>query len=362
MAKYLYLDIKEYLLKLIRENQDVPNYQLPSENQLALKFSTTRVTAKKALSELQNEGLVYRVHGKGSFVSPAAPDSEVLRGGDFVCMLLPNIDSRFISSMVEGVQRTLHAQGFHLLLVSETDTELQSGNLIQHLVDLGVKGIIVFPSSRTRYNRDLLMLALNRFPVVFVDRTLRDFDISAVTSDHIAITQRAVQLLFDRGCKRVGFISRPPEDSTSISRRITGYERAHIENDRTILSGNRLYLKKDDSQMLSRIQDFLAANPDMDGLLTYGAAIGFNVYRAIRQAGIRVPDRLQVIFFDDEYAGFSDLLPFAPTCIAQRSTEIGVNAANLIARYIRTKKVTIDKITVDCDILERDSTKRSADA
>lgn len=357
MAKYLYLEIKDYLLKLIKENKDVPNYQLPSENQLALKFSTTRITAKKALEELQNEGYLYRVHGKGSFISPTVSSHEDLQSGQFVCMLLPNIESHFISEMVDGVQKTLQEQGVHLLIVSEKDVDLQGGKLINHILELGVKGIIVFPSSRTRYNRDLLLLAFNQFPVVFVDRTLRDFDISSVTSDHIAISQRAVQMLFDRGCQRVGFISRPPEDSTSISRRITGYEKAHIENDRTILSRNRLYLEKGDPNKMEHILEFLNANKDMDGLLTYGASMGFQVYRAIMKAGIRVPDQMQVIFFDDEYTDFCDLLPFAPTCIAQRSREIGIKAAQLILKYIKTKKVTIDKIYVDCDIIERDSTK-----
>lgn len=357
MAKYLYLEIKDYLLKLIKENKDRPNYQLPSENQLALKFSTTRITAKRALAELQEEGYLYRIHGKGSFISPAAAESEALRSGNFVCMFLPNLDSQFIAKIVYGVQKTLLQHGFHLIVVQERDVDLQNGKLIRHIMDLGVQGMIVFPNSRSRYNRELLMLAFNNFPVVFVDRTLRDFDVSAVTSNHIASAKKAVQLLFDRGCRKIGYISRPPEHSTSIARRITGYEEAHIENDRTILSGKRLYLPKDAPDQEQSILQFLQNNPDMDGLVTFGGSIGYNVYRAIAKAGIRVPQQLKVIFFDDEYADFSDLLPFSPTCICQRSEEIGTKAAQLVLRYIKTKNVTIDKVFVDCDIIERESSK-----
>lgn len=357
MTKYLYQEVKEYLLKLIKENRDQPNYQLPSENQLAMKFSTTRITAKKALEELQNEGYIYRVHGKGSFISPEASEKGELRSGDFVCMLLPNLESQFITKMVDGAQKTLQENGLRLIVVNEKDTDLQSGELIDRIMELGVKGIIVFPSSRSRYNRKLMLLALNRFPVIFVDRTLRDFDISSVTSDHIAIAQSAVQLLFDRGCKKVGFISRPPQDSTSVSRRITGYEKAHIDNGRTIFTGNQLYLTKGGSCNDEEILEFLEANKDMDGLLAYGASMGLAVYRAIMKAGIRVPEQMKVVFLDDEYADYCDLLPFAPTCIAQHSEEIGTRAAELIYKYIKTKKVTSDKIYVDFDIIERDSTR-----
>ncbi len=356
MAQYLYEQIKTYLLKLIQENKDTPNYQLPSENQLAMKFSTTRITAKRALSELQEAGYIYRIHGKGSFISPTAASNKDLCSGDFVCMLLPNLDSQFIVRMIDGAQAVLQQQGYHLMVFSEKESCAQNGKLIHRILELGAKGIIVFPNNHSRYSRELLMLAFNKFPVVFVDRTLRDFDVSAVTTDHIASAQKAVQLLIDRGCQQIGFISRPPEHSTSISRRITGYEQAHIENARTILPGNRLFLTKEEPDQLERIVSFLHANPNMDGLITFGGKMGYNVYRAIAQTGILVPEQMKIIFFDDEYAAYGDLLPFSPTCICQRSQEIGTQAAQLILRYIKTKNVTIDKIFVDADIIERAST------
>lgn len=357
MAKYLYMEIKDYLLKLIKENKDVPHYQLPSENQLALRFSTTRITAKRAITELQEAGYIYRVHGKGSFITPTAASDSSLQSGNFVAMFLPNLDSQFITKMVDGVRNELLAHNFHLLVLNGKDSGQQDGHFISQLVDLGVKGMIVFPNNRARYSKDLLLLAFNKFPVVFVDRTLRDFDVSSVTSDHIDMARRAVQLLFDRGCQNVGFITRPAEYSTSISRRITGYEKAHIDNGRTILASRLLYLEKTDPVQVETISRFLEANPDMDGLLAYGGAIGQNVYRAILQAGIRVPEQMQIIFLDDEYADFSDLLPFSPTCVCQRSEEIGRKSAQLVLKYIESRNVTIDKIVVDCDIIERGSTR-----
>ena len=357
MAKYLYMEIKDYLLKLIRENKDTPHYQLPSENQLALRFSTTRITAKRALAELQEEGYLYRVHGKGSFISPSAAGSRELQSGNFVCMFLPNLDSQFITKMVDGVRRELLSHGFHLLIINGKESDQSDSRFISQIVDLGVKGIIVFPNNRARYNKDLLLLAFNKFPVVFVDRTLRDFDVSSVTSDHIDMGKRAVQFLFDRGCRKVGFITRPSEYSTSIARRISGYEKAHIENGRTILASSLLYLEKGEPDQVAMIRRFLDDNRDMDGLLTYGGAIGQNVYRAIVQAGIRVPEQMQVIFLDDEYADIADLLPFSPTCVRQNSEEIGQRAAQLILKYIETKNVTIDKMVVDCKIIERGSTR-----
>ena len=96
MGKFLYETIKDYLKKLIQENKNVPNYKLPSENQLAMRFSTTRMTAKRAISELQEEGLLYRIHGKGSFITAAPAQGTDVPVNEFICMLLPNLESHFI--------------------------------------------------------------------------------------------------------------------------------------------------------------------------------------------------------------------------------------------------------------------------
>lgn len=361
MSKYLYQEIKKYLLNIIKENQNVPNYQLPSENQLALKFSTTRITAKRALTELQDEGYLYRVPGKGSFISPDTASNKKLKKDDFICLLLPNLDSKFVTSIVKGVKDHLNAQGYHLTIITESEESLIKNNLIHLIIELGIKGIIVFPNSRAKYNKDLLLLALNKFPVVFIDRTLTDFDVSAVTSDHVEIAKKAVQLLIDKGCRNIGFISMPPEYSSSIARRISGYEKAHIENNRKVFMNNMLYIRKNVPNQTELILEFLENNKDMDGLLSYGGEVGLNVYRAIARAGIKVPEELKVIFIDDEYADYNDLLPFSPTCIAQRGFEIGKSAAELITNYISKKSVANDKIFIDCDIIERESTGGNKD-
>lgn len=356
MGKFLYQEVKDYLLKLIKEHKSEPHYRLPSENQLALKFSTTRITAKRALTELQDEGYIYRIHGKGSFIMPDISSNKELKTNDFICLLLPNIESRFIADIVSGARGYLQEHGYHLIILSESEQTLIEQNLISRIVDIGIKGIIVFPNSRASYNKDLLLLALNKFPVVFIDRTLQDLDISSVTSDHTEIGRKGAQLLFDRGCKNIGFITMPLENSSSIAERMRGYELAHLENEHRVKARNILYTSKNTINQTEQIYDFLMKKPSIDGLISYGGKVGFNLYRAIAKTGISVPKDLKVVFLDDEYAEFGDILPFSPTCITQHATELGLTAAKLILNYISKKSIVNDKVLLDCDIIEREST------
>jgi GntR family transcriptional regulator len=65
----LYTQIKDILKTRILEGVYQPNEQMPSESELMAAFDVSRITVRQALGELQSEGLIFRVHGKGTFVS-----------------------------------------------------------------------------------------------------------------------------------------------------------------------------------------------------------------------------------------------------------------------------------------------------
>ncbi len=357
MSNFLYKQIKDYLLQLIADNKQTPHYKLPSENQIAMKFNTSRITAKRALTELQEEGYIYRYQGKGSYINTEKEAGKPESFTNFICMLLPNIGSNFIANIVSGARNVLRQNGYHLLLMSEPEDELIQDNLVSSLVEMNVKGIIVFPNNSARYNKDLLLLAFNKYPVVFVDRTLHNIDVSSVSSDHLEMSKKAVQHLIDRGCRDIGLITVPAEYGSSSARRISGYERAHMENNLLIKSSNILTVTKDMPDLTDRICEYFRANPTLDGVLSYGDVIGIHVYSAISACGIRVPEDMKVVFFDNEYMNYQDILPFSSTCVAQQGSKIGETAANLILKYLKKHVVENEKIMIDCHIIEKDSTR-----
>lgn len=63
----LYIQLENILIELIKEEMRVGDI-IPSENELAKKYSVSRMTAKKAIDNLTIKGLVERVKGKGTFV------------------------------------------------------------------------------------------------------------------------------------------------------------------------------------------------------------------------------------------------------------------------------------------------------
>ncbi len=65
----LYTQIKDRLRSLILDGSYPSHSQLPSESELGTIFDASRITVRQALGDLQKEGLIFRIHGKGTFVA-----------------------------------------------------------------------------------------------------------------------------------------------------------------------------------------------------------------------------------------------------------------------------------------------------
>ena len=98
----LYYQLKEVLKHQIRAGHLAPHTAIPSEPELVSNYHVSRATVRQALSELVHEGLLYRQHGKGTFVCE------------------PRIQKTLseLTSFTEEIQRRGHRPG-GLLLVSE---------------------------------------------------------------------------------------------------------------------------------------------------------------------------------------------------------------------------------------------------
>lgn len=83
--------VKDYLYKYIREMNCEGMTKLPAENIISENLGVSRVTVRRALDELEREGLVLRIHGRGTFINPEAANIQVnLMPGEEFTKLIQN--------------------------------------------------------------------------------------------------------------------------------------------------------------------------------------------------------------------------------------------------------------------------------
>ncbi|MGA8942715.1 MAG: GntR family transcriptional regulator [Thermoactinomyces sp.] len=75
----LYLQLMEELIKKIDAGEYQEHEKLPSEREFCDLYGLSRITVRQALMELEKEGYIYRLHGKGTFVAPKSYNQALLR-------------------------------------------------------------------------------------------------------------------------------------------------------------------------------------------------------------------------------------------------------------------------------------------
>lgn len=129
-AQPLYARVKDHIVGHIRSGAWAPGARVPSENELVESFRISRMTANRALRELNSEGFVQRIPGVGTFVKeqPARSSLVELRNiADEIQARGHRYSSRLVSrhlitanpAIAEEFETEEDAQLFHVVIVHE---------------------------------------------------------------------------------------------------------------------------------------------------------------------------------------------------------------------------------------------------
>ncbi len=102
MAESKYKRIQYFLKEQIQQGVYQVGDYLPSENELCIRFSITRTTARKALDELMREGFIKKLHGKGSQVRERRKSLGLLTVKGFSEAVGGNIKTTFLQKPMSG--------------------------------------------------------------------------------------------------------------------------------------------------------------------------------------------------------------------------------------------------------------------
>lgn len=344
----LYLQIKEYILQLIEKNQSNPTFMLPSEKQLSMKFNASRIPAKRALDELKSEGLIYRIQGKGSFITIS---NKILSQNRYnVCLFIPNMTSKFILDISKEIMLFFDTVGVNLFIVLTNDISQTENELIEIAIEKKFDGLIIFPVIHHEYNGSLLRLVLDKIPAIFIGRNLPGLNISSISCDHYLQTKKAMDYLLSKNHKEIGFITECASDALCYEHRIRAYKDSVLG----IYSTKYLHLQEIDffkdrnsetmeAQITRKVEEFLDNNLHITALITSNLALQY-IYKYMRDRNYS-PNRIEIMAFDiPEYNNFSPYQP--PLVIDQHPSEMGHLAAKqlyeLLLNNESRKEIVVD--------------------
>lgn len=225
---FLYMDVYERIRSDILSGALKPEEKLISEDDMALKYHVSRITIKKALELLKEDGFIDRVQGRGTFVRATRPSESGKRRGasapeNLVGVVLEHVTSPFGLGMLYQMDQLLNRAGYTLLIrFSYGDVEKETQE-INNLLSMGIRALITMPCHNSYYSMTILKLILEKFPVILVDKHMYGLPVPSVCTDGMGAVFDLIMHLKERGCKNAALISMDPASTTSLSDRVNGF-------------------------------------------------------------------------------------------------------------------------------------------
>lgn len=350
---FKYEKVLNYIQDLVTLHKGELNYKLPSETNIMKTLNVSRITAISGLSEAENMGLIERIKGKGSFIKNYSfINSELPPRDNLIGVLVPDLKSKFMTSIVNSIESVMKEKNFSILLSITEYTQSIEEKLINSLISSGVKGLIIYPSDNQTYNKTILKLSLEKFPIVLIDREFPGISINCVSSSHTTDCYKAVNYLISLGHKNIGYISTRIKSSTTTTRRYNGYQKALFENDIPI---NHKYICESldnyDEDWDAILTSYVKRNREITAYVASCSDIGYKFMKVLAALNKKIPDDVSLLLYDEEYTDIFEFMSINPTRIEQKTAEIGAQAAKLLLDTIDNPNNPIKSIKVSSNII-----------
>lgn len=305
--------------------------KLPTEAELAAQSGLSLTTVRRAFDELVAAELVIRRQGAGSFV--ASPRPERRRTKFSVGVLLPDTQL-YYPRVLQGIEETLSAHDVGLQLATYSYDPRREDAAIAKMLDAEVDGLILVPTLTGIDRPGARAQQLTRLgvPVVLLERSLMDLGpadrTEHVCSDHPGGAYDAVAHLMGLGHRSVALLTR--SQTATEPGIVAGYLRAADDFGFAPLM-ERVEKARWEAgaadEVLARLRERRAT-----AALVFGDREATQIEAAARRAGVRIPDDLALVSYDDELA---DLAEIPLTAVSPAKHRMGRMAAEVLLRRLR---------------------------
>lgn len=364
----LYLQVAEKVLEIIETRGLQAHDPVPSEGELAKLFGVSRMTSKLALEQLVEQGLVYRLPRRGTFLSgdrherrseklqeplPSLVEKKVNKQ---IALIVPHM-SDYTSRIISAVEHELRKHHFELILRISKDQDDQD-QCLQALVAAGISGIILFPRGSRTCSDQVLRLKMEKVPNVIIDRIFREISIDCVYHDHFRGSYEMAQYLIAKGHRDIGYSSNAIENITSREERYQGYVQALLDHGIPVKS-EYIHFRNErcDPSRFNEYDaeqgEFIQSNPQMTAVMCADDQVAISTLFTALHMNIAVPEKLSIVGFSDTY--LSALTPIPLTTVRQDTERLAAAAVELLMKRVNQSKEQHLSIKIQTSIIERKS-------
>lgn len=270
-----------------------------------------------------------------------------------VGIIVPEMVTPFFMYVVMNIQEELNKQNFKVIITQsheDADAELYNLKLMEKY---RVDGIIMSICDRKKNTKEYIRIKETGIPIVFFDRTPDNVYASKVVVDDYKKSFFMMEHLIRSGRKRIVHLSGPDRIPNTHERR-----RAYIDalNKFKIPVDPDLIIDGENQRSEGErvIKKFLSKNISFDAIFCFGETLAIGALNFLQANGIKVPEDVAICGFSGTYLG--TIVTPQLTAIQQPFDKMGKVAAELIIKQIKDPETSCQTITLDAQIVIRQST------
>lgn len=355
VKKPKYQQLKDYIISAINANELKVGDKIYSENELAEKFEMSRHTVRQALGELVNEGWLYKIQGKGTFVDEK--HNKTTSKSKVVAVITTYLSDYIFPSIIRGIDTVLSENGYNIHLSCTYNQHEKERLCLENLLNQNVSAIIVEPTKSALPNPNIDMyknfINLN-IPILFIHGCYKELNCSYIVEDDTEAGFLAAKHLIELGHKNIGGIFKI--DDIQGHMRFAGFQKALYENSIKISDSRILWFETSDidDNFKSKYTYFEKILSDCTAIVFYNDQTTIKFMDIIREKNLNVPEDISIVSFDDSQLAVASEIKL--TTVAHPKEALGKEAAKAIINMIK-KNQDYYNIKMKPKLIIRKSTK-----
>lgn len=264
-----------------------------------------------------------------------------------LALVVTDITNPFFTTISRGVEDVASEQGFSVIFCNTDESEAKQEKYLIMLVQKRVDGVLLVPAASS--GRPVRYLREHGVPVVVLDRRVPDCAVDSVRCDSVQGACELTRLLLELGHRTIAVLSGPATVSTAADR-VAGCRKALAEAGLGEEAAPAYYDEYSQAGGYRMARQALAAAPRPTAFFAANNFIAVGAHRALREAGLRVPEDVAMVAFDDLPGGLVTEAFF--TVVAQPAYEMGqVATRRLLDRLAGTGPAECQEIILPTRVI-----------
>jgi len=304
---------------------------------IARKAKVSVITVSRALNNRpdinrETKNRILKIAHDLNYTADQLARGLVTRKTKTIGVLVPdNVDS-FYAAVVQGIGDECRERGYGIFLWNTLDSAEKELEYLRQAREKRTDGILLYPvQADLRYLEELKRSAA---PVVFLNRHTDDPSFDHVMNDNVHGAYLAANHLIQKGHTKITYICAKPNASTG-QERIAGCRMAIKEAGYPPEALDLLFCEESIESSYRLVKELLARQNPPSALFMWDDRLAVSAIKAIREAGLRIPNDVAVVGYDDiEIAAY--LYP-PLTTVRQTSHQIGETAARILLNKLESE-------------------------